>query len=100
MRDAERRQRERTRQAALDAWDRLAADFGTTPFTHLNSRGHRYFLHATPVTLPGGGSCVRHYFSQAPKPAELVVTLPAGYTIVENPLTGVPLLTRRREATP
>ena len=36
------------------------------------------------MTLPGGGSCVRHYFSQVPKPAELVDTLPAGYTIVET----------------
>jgi hypothetical protein len=65
-----------------------------TPFAHTNSQGRVFFLHARTVA-PHGRPKVVHYFALAPRPGEVVAALPAGYTIVEHPVTRLPLLKRR-----
>ena len=58
-------------------------------YEHTNSRGIKYFLNST---LGGRNGKTIYFFSKEPKsPCEL----PAGFVIVENPLTKLPILKKK-----
>jgi hypothetical protein len=58
------------------------------------ARGHTWYLHRRVLTLPSGRERRLFYFAREARPAELVDRLPAGFLVVENSRTGVPLLKR------
>ncbi len=60
-------------------------------FSHLNSKGTEYFLHMRDVTLKGG-RLQRIYFFGKTVAEGAVDAMPAGYLVVENPRTGLPVL--------
>lgn len=60
-------------------------------YSHTNSKGTTYFLHSKEVTLKGGRKQVIYYFAKEAK-AGAVDSLPAGYKVVENQRTGLPIL--------
>lgn len=60
-------------------------------YSHTNSRGTTYFLHSKEVTLKGGRKQVIYYFAKEAK-AGAIDSLPAGYQVVENQRTGLPIL--------
>ncbi|MFA6529231.1 MAG: hypothetical protein WCT46_06910 [Candidatus Gracilibacteria bacterium] len=57
-----------------------------------NSRGETYFLHGRKVTLRGGQEVQIYYFARKPKGKDEVEAMPAGYEVVENKRTGLPIL--------
>jgi len=57
-------------------------------YEHTNSKGQKYFLNST---IAKNGRML-YFFSKEVKSAE---ELPEGYTIVENPLTKLPLLKKK-----
>ncbi|MBI4045049.1 MAG: hypothetical protein HY392_05050 [Candidatus Diapherotrites archaeon] len=57
-------------------------------YSHTNSRGNRYFLHSQ--VMKNGKTL--YFFS---KKEENGKELPAGYGVVENPKTGLPLLKKK-----
>lgn len=64
-------------------------------FAHTNSKGQEYFLHQQDVTLKGGRTQRIYFFARALKEdgkAQQVEALPEGYTVKENPRTGLPIL--------
>ena len=60
------------------------------PYAHKNSKGETYFLNSKQVTLRNGRKQTIYYFSRA-SGKDTVDHLPAGYTVIENPRTGLPL---------
>jgi hypothetical protein len=60
-------------------------------FSHTNSKGQEYFLHMKDVTLKGG-RLQRIYFFARDVREGAVDAMPAGYIVVENPRTGLPVL--------
>ena len=60
-------------------------------FSHTNSKGQAYLLHQRDVTLKGG-RVQRIYFFGRQEQNGAIDALPAGYVIVENPRTGLPIL--------
>ena len=60
-------------------------------YSHTNSKGQQYYLHMKDVTLKGG-RLQRIYFFARDVREGAVDALPAGYLIVENPRTGLPVL--------
>jgi hypothetical protein len=60
-------------------------------FAHTNSKGQQYFLHQRDVTLKGGRVQRIYFFGREAK-AGAIDALPAGYIIVENARTGLPIL--------
>lgn len=60
-------------------------------FAHTNSRGQEYLLHQRDVTLKGGRIQRIYFFAREIKDGA-IDALPAGYQIVENPRTGLPIL--------
>ncbi len=58
-------------------------------YEHTNSKGIRYFLNST---LGGRNGMVIYFFSKEPKSP---CGLPDGYSIVENPLTKLPILKKK-----
>ncbi|MCE7936263.1 hypothetical protein DYH10_00510 [Candidatus Saccharibacteria bacterium CPR2] len=56
-------------------------------YSHTNSKGVTYYLHAKDVTLRGGKQQRIFYFAKDQRP-EAVNDLPSGYTVVENPRNG------------
>jgi hypothetical protein len=56
-----------------------------------NSKGVSYFLHSKEVSLKGGRIQKIFYFARDIRP-EALNALPAGYTVVETPKTGMPIL--------
>lgn len=59
------------------------------PYEHTNSKGMKYFLNSTPGGRNGKNI---YFFSKEPKsPCELQ----EGYTIVESPLTKLPILKKK-----
>ena len=64
-------------------------------YTHTNSRGVTYHLHAKDVTLRGGRQQRIYYFAKAEKPGESIEEIPAGFKVTENPRNG--FLTLKRD---
>lgn len=56
-------------------------------YSHTNSKGVTYYLHAKDVTLRGGKQQRIFYFAKDTRP-EAINDLPDGYTVVENPRNG------------
>ena len=58
-------------------------------YEHVNSKGIKYCLNST---LGGRNGKTIYFFSKEPKsPCDL----PAGYSIMENPLTKLPILKKK-----
>ena len=62
-------------------------------YSHTNSKGVTYYLHSKDVTLRGGKEQTIYYFAKDERPNALD-SLPAGYTVVENPRNGFLTLKR------
>ena len=60
-------------------------------FSHTNSKGQVYYLHQRDVTLKGGRVQRIFFFGRVAKEGA-VDAMPAGYQIVENARTGLPIL--------
>ena len=60
-------------------------------FAHTNSKGQQYFLHQRDVTLKGGRVQRIFFFGREAKEGA-IDAMPAGYIVVENPRTGLPIL--------
>ena len=61
-------------------------------YQHTNSKGQAYFLHQKDVTLKGGRVQRIYFFAKQEKPEGGVDSMPAGYVVVENARTGLPIL--------
>ena len=59
-----------------------------------NSKGQAYILHGKMVTLRGGRKQQIYYFSRTEK-ADALNALPAGYSVMENKRTGLPMLKKK-----
>ncbi|MBW4061723.1 hypothetical protein HJC99_04100 [Candidatus Saccharibacteria bacterium] len=66
-------------------------------FQHTNSKGQIYNLHMKDVTLKGG-RLQRIYFFARDVREGAVDVLPAGYMVVENAKTGLPVLKKATQA--
>ena len=60
-------------------------------FSHQNSKSQTYYLHQRDVTLKGGRVQRIFFFAREIKDGA-IDALPAGYQIVENARTGLPIL--------
>jgi hypothetical protein len=60
-------------------------------FSHVNSKGQTYYLHKREVTLKGGRQQVIYFFAKEVKDGA-IDEMPAGYVVVENTRTGLPIL--------
>ncbi|MBI2798490.1 hypothetical protein HYX70_04325 [Candidatus Saccharibacteria bacterium] len=60
-------------------------------FSHVNSKGQTYYLHQRDVTLKGGRQQRIYFFAREEKDG-VIDELPAGYQVVENTRTGLPIL--------
>ncbi len=59
-----------------------------------NSKGQAYILHGKMVTLRGGRKQQIYYFARKAKP-DALDALPAGYAVMENKRTGLPMLKKK-----
>lgn len=60
-------------------------------YKHTNSKGQEYILHMRDVTLKGG-RVQRIYFFARTEREGACEELPAGYQVIENARTGLPIL--------
>jgi hypothetical protein len=61
-------------------------------YSHTNSKGQTYYLHTKEVTLRGGRLQRIYYFAREVKGNDSLDEMPAGYLVVENKRTGLPML--------
>jgi hypothetical protein len=61
-------------------------------YEHTNARDQKYFLHKRDVTLRGSGKHQVIYFFARKTGSGAIDELPAGYEVVENKRTGLPVL--------
>ena len=57
--------------------------------------GKTYYLHSKDVTLRGGRKQTIYYFATDVR-AGALDDVPAGYTVMENPRTGLPMLRKAK----
>ena len=62
-------------------------------YSHTNSKGVTYYLHAKDVVLRGGKEQRIYYFAKDERP-EAIDAVPQGYQVVENPRNGFLTLKR------
>lgn len=62
-------------------------------YQHTNAQGRKYFLHGKSVRLRSGRNQQIYYFAKEVRP-EALDQLPAGFVVVENKRTGLPVLKR------
>ncbi len=62
--------------------------------TQSKKTGETYFLHSKEVTLRGGRQQVIYYFAREEKAN--ACDLPAGYDVMENSRTGLPMLKKQK----
>lgn len=68
------------------------------PFSAVSKKsGKTYYLHTKEVTLAGGRKQKIFYFAGAVDKAAAVNDLPAGYEIMENNRTGLPMLRKKKK---
>ncbi len=60
-------------------------------YAHTNSKGQTYYLHMKDVNLKGGRVQRIYFFARDERPGA-VDEMPAGYQVVENARTGLPIL--------
>lgn len=61
-------------------------------FSYTNSKGQTYYLHSKDVQLRGSGKTQRiFFFARDERPGSLDA-VPAGYQVIENTRTGLPIL--------
>lgn len=60
-------------------------------YAFTNKKGVTYYLHSKSVSLKGGRNQIIYYFARDVRPGALD-TIPSGYTVVETPKTGMPIL--------
>jgi hypothetical protein len=60
-------------------------------YSHRNSKGQTYYLHAKVVKRASGKESKLFYFSRELRQSEALDAVPAGYTIIEMK-TGLPAL--------
>ncbi len=62
-------------------------------YAHTNKKGQTYILHSKVVTLRGGRQQTIFFFARDEREGALPA-VPAGYMVVENAKTGLPMLKR------
>jgi hypothetical protein len=66
-------------------------------YEHTNSKGIKYYLHKTEVTLRGGKSQTIYFFAKVAKNAKGVPTdLPADRVVKENPRNGFLTISKKK----
>jgi hypothetical protein len=60
-------------------------------YSHVNSKGQTYYLHANKVKRSSGKETTLYYFSREMKAGKTLDAVPAGYKVVEMK-TGLPAL--------
>lgn len=63
-------------------------------YSKTNSKGQTYYLHSKDVTLRGGRPQTIYFFAKTEKEGALN-ELPAGYEVMENKRTGLPMLKKK-----
>ena len=63
-------------------------------YQYTNNKGNQYYLHGMEVTLRGSGKKQRIFFFAKDVRAGSLDAVPAGYEVVENKRTGLPVLRR------
>lgn len=63
-------------------------------YGYKNSKGQTYYLHQRDVKLRGSGKVQRIYFFARDERKGVLDEVPAGYKVVENKKTGLPVLKR------
>ena len=61
-------------------------------YSTTNSRGQTYHLHSKEVNLRGGRKQRIYYFGKEVDEANALDAIPAGYEMIENKRTGLPML--------
>jgi YHS domain-containing protein len=64
-------------------------------YSYKTSKGKTYYLHSREVTLKGGRKQRIYYFAGEIK-KDALDKLPAGYKVVENKRTGLPMLKKSK----
>jgi len=64
-------------------------------YSKTNSKGQTYYLHSKDVTLRGGRPQTIYFFAKTEKEGTLD-ELPAGYEVMENKRTGLPMLRKKK----
>jgi hypothetical protein len=66
-------------------------------YSHTNSKGVKYYLHSTDVTLRGGKKQTIYFFAKVEKNAKgTPVDLPAGSVVKENPRNGFLTVSKKK----
>ncbi|MBI2463750.1 hypothetical protein HYV57_02240 [Candidatus Peregrinibacteria bacterium] len=65
-------------------------------YSHVNSKRQTYFLHQRLVTLRGGRKQTIYFFSREEKEG-VMDEIPAGYEVMENKRTGLPMLRKKKK---
>ena len=60
-------------------------------YSHVNSKGQTYYLHANKITRKSGKETTLYYFSRELKPEKALDAVPEGKMVVEMK-TGLPAL--------
>lgn len=63
-------------------------------FSHKNSKGQTYYLHAKEVKLRNGRNQRIFYFAREEKEGDSLPAVPEGYKVGENQRTGLPFLSK------
>ena len=63
-------------------------------YSKTNSKGLTYYLHKKEVTLRGGRPQTIYYFAKEAK-ENAIDEIPAGYEVMENKRTGLPMLKKK-----
>ena len=63
-------------------------------YTHQNSKGQTYYLHAKDVVLRGGRNQRIYFFAKEERAGESIDAVPEGMKVVENPRNGFLALKR------
>ncbi|MDO8498879.1 MAG: hypothetical protein Q7S44_03780 [bacterium] len=63
-------------------------------YKHTNSKGTDYYLHSKDVALRSGRRQTIYYFAKSPG-LGAVDDIPAGFMVVENQRTGLPILKKK-----
>ena len=66
-------------------------------YSHTNSKGIKYYLHSTEVTLRGGKQQVIYFFAKVAKNAKgMPVDLPEDRIVTENPRNGFLAVSKKK----
>ena len=60
-------------------------------YSHVNSKGQTYYLHANKIERSSGKVTTLYYFSREQKPGKTLDAVPDGYKVIEMK-TGLPAL--------